>query len=57
MTADLQKYIPFDVSLLMYLEYLNPASLKKAISVARIGKLAQLLSQVITERDVTLAQD
>ena len=57
MTADLQKYIPFDVSLLMYLEYLDPASLKKAISVARIGKLAQLLSQVITEQDGTLAQD
>ena len=57
MAADLQKYIPFDVSFLRYLEYLDPASHKKAMSVARIGKLAQLLSQVITEQDVTLAQD
>ena len=57
MAADLQKYVPFDVSLLMYLKYLDPLSRKKAISVARIGKLARLLSQVITEQDVTLAQD
>ena len=57
MAADLQKYVPFDVSLLICLKYLDPLSHKKAISVARIGKLARLLSQVITEQDVTLAQD
>ena len=57
MAADLQKSLPLDVSLLMYLECLDPARHKKAISVARISKLAQLLSQVITEQEVTLAQD
>ena len=57
MAADLQKSLPLDVSLLMYLECLDPARHKKAISVARISKLGQLLSQVITEQEVTLAQD
>ena len=42
MTTDL------DVSLLMYLKYLDPTNHKKEISVVRIGKLAQLLSHVTT---------
>ena len=57
MATDLQKYLPLDVSLLMYLKCLDPANCKKAISVARIGKLGQLLSHVITEQEVTLVQD
>ena len=49
MAADLQKSLPLDVSPLMYLKCLYPANCKKTISVARIGKLGQLLSLVITE--------
>ena len=57
MATDLRKSLPLDVLLLMYLKCLDPANCKKAISVARIGKLGQLLSHVITEREVTLVQD
>ena len=49
--------IPLEVSLLIYLKYLDPANRKKEISVVKIGKLAQLLSHVINEREVTLVQD
>ena len=48
MTTDL------DVSLLMYLKYLDPTNHKKEISVVRIGKLAQLLSHVITEQEIRI---
>ena len=57
MATDLQKSLPLDVSLLMYLKCLDTANCKKAISVVSIGKIAQLLSHVITEREVTLVQD
>ena len=43
-----------DVSLLMYLKYLDPTNHKKEISVVRIGKLAQLLSHVITEQEIRI---
>ena len=57
MATDLQKPHPLDGSLLMYLKCQDPANCKKAISVARIRKLGQLLSHVITEQEVTLVQD
>ena len=55
MASDLQKSIPLDVSLLIYLKYLDLVNWKKEISVVRIGKLAQLLPHVITEQEVTAA--
>ena len=48
MTTDLQKSLPLDVSLFMYLKYLDPTNHKKEISVVRIGKLVQLLSHATT---------
>ena len=48
MTTDLQKSLPLDVSLFMYLKYLDPTNDKKEISVVRIGKLVQLLSHATT---------
>ena len=55
METNLQKSLPLDVSLLMRLKC--PENHKKVILVARIDKLGQLLSDVITERKVTLVQD
>ena len=57
MGTNLQKSLPLYVSLLMYLTCVEPANRKKEISVVRIGKLAQLLPHVITERKVTLLHD
>ena len=54
MATDFQKSLPIDVSLLMYLKYLDPTNRKKKISVVRIGKLAQLLPHIITEREVAI---
>ena len=54
MATDFQKSLPIDVSLLMYLKYLDPTNRKKKISVVRIGKLAQLLPHIITEREVVI---
>ena len=57
METDLQKSLPLDASLLMHLKCPDPANCKKAISIVRIGKVGQLLSHVITEREVTSVQD
>ena len=57
MAIDLQKYLPLDISLLMYQKCLDPANRKMRIPVVRIGKLAQLLSHAITDREVVLVQD
>ena len=54
MATDLQKSLSLGVSLLMYLKYLDHTNHKKEISVVRIGKLAQFLPHVITEREVTI---
>ena len=54
MATDFQKSLPIDLSLLMYLKYLDPTNRKKKISVVRIGKLAQLLPHIITEREVAI---
>ena len=57
MAIDLQKHLPLDISLLMYQKCLDPANRKMRIPVVRIGKLAQLLSHAITDREVVLVQD
>ena len=57
MATDLQKSLPLDASLLMYMKCLDPENRKKTISVARICKLGQLLPHAITEGEVTLLQD
>ena len=44
--TDLRKSLPLDASLLMHLKCLDPANRKKTKSVARIGKLEQLLPHV-----------
>ena len=38
----------------MYLDYLDPTNHQKEVSVVRIGKLAQVLTHVITEGEVTI---
>lgn len=57
MAPHLNKSLPLDVFFLMYLKGLDPPNYWKEILVIRIQKLAQLLLDVITEREITSMYD